>query len=102
MHDVIARLEPHRDRDPAVAACIDHCTKNRDRMRNEKCIRRDIRIGPGVVGSLGRQPVGKRLKQPGSHWSKVGANRLLAIKSCLHNNRWANFLDWRANLAVAA
>ena len=102
VHDVIAWLEPHRDRDPAVAACIDCYTKNRDRMRYDECIRRGIQIGSGVVESLGRQLVGKRLKQPGSHWSKDGANRLLAIKSCLHNNRWADFLDWKANLAVAA
>lgn len=102
VHDVIAWLEPHRDSDPAVAACIDYYTKNRDRMRYDECIRRGIQIGSGVVESLGRQLVGKRLKQPGSHWSKAGANRLLAIKSCLHNNRWADFLDWKANLAMAA
>ena len=102
MHDVIARLEPHRDSDPAVAACIDHCTNNRDRMGYDECVRRGIQIGPVVVESLGRQPVGKRPEQPGSHWSKAGANRLLAIKSCLRNNRWADFLDWRVNLPLAA
>ena len=70
-------------------------------MLYDECIGRGIQIGSGVVESLRRQLVGKRLKQPASHWSNAGANRLLAIRSCLHNNRWADFLDRKANLAVA-
>ncbi len=84
-----------------MAACIDYFRKNRDRMRYDEYISRGIQAGSGVVESPGRQIVGKRLKQPGSHWTKIGANHLLAIKSCLQNNRWADFLDWKANLAVA-
>ena len=102
VRDVIARLEPYRGRDPDVASRIDCYRKNRDRMRYDGYIRRGIQIGSGVVESLGRQIVGKRLKQPGSHWTKTGANRMPAIKSCPRNNRWADFLDWKANLTVAA
>ena len=101
VNDVIAGLEPCRGRDPDVAACIDHYRKNQDRMRHDEYIRRGIQVGSGVVESLGRQMVGKRLKQPGSHWTRIGANHLLAIKTCLQNNLWADFLDWKANLAVA-
>ena len=102
VHEVIAGFEPHRGRDPDVAACIDYYRKNQDRMQYDEYINRGIQIGSGVVESLGRQIVGKRLKQPGSHWTKTGANKLLAIKSCLQNNRWADYLDWKANLTAAA
>ena len=102
MHNVIDWLEPLRDGDPAVPTCIDRCGKNQDRMRYDECIRWGIQIGLGVIESLGRQLVGKCLKQPGSHWSKVSAYRLLVIKLCLHNNRRADFLDWKANLTVTA
>ena len=32
----------------------------------------------------------------------MGANALLAVKCCLDNRRWANFLDWRACRVAAA
>ena len=35
-------------------------------------------------------------------WSKAGANALLAVKCCIDNNRWIDFLDWRACCAAAA
>ncbi len=97
VHEVIAWLEPFRDRGKDVAACIDYYRNNQDRMHEGQYIRRGMQVGSGVVESLGRQLVGKRLKQPGSHWTKAGANRLMAIKACLHNNRWADYLDWNAN-----
>ena len=31
-----------------------------------------------------------------------GANALLAVKCCFKNNRWSDFLDWRACSAAAA
>ena len=37
-----------------------------------------------------------------SHWSKAGANALLAVKRYFKNNRWADFLDSRACSAAAA
>lgn len=27
-------------------------------------------------------------------WSKAGTKALLAIKICIENNRWPDFLDW--------
>ena len=102
VHDVIAWLEPYRAQDQAVATCIDYYKRNQDRMRYDEYIKRGIQIGSGVIESLGRQIVGERLKKAGSHWSKAGANRILAIKSCLYNNRWSDFLKWKRNLAIAA
>ena len=46
--------------------------------------------------------VGNRLKGAGHHWSKAGANAVLAIRCCLANRRWPDFLDWSACSVAAA
>ena len=93
---VIAGLKPHRDRDEAVAACIDYFEANKSRMRYDLCRERGLPVGSGVVESACKQIVGSRFKRAGCRWSKAGANALLAVKCCIENNRWADFLDWRA------
>ena len=56
----------------------------------------------GGVGSACKQIGGGRFKGAGPYWSKIGANALLAVKCCFRNNRWPDFLDWRACSAAAA
>ena len=99
---VIDGLKPHRDRDKAVASCIDYFEANKDRMRYDRCRERGLPVGSGVVESACKQIVGSRFKRAGCRWSKAGANALLAVKCCLEYNRWADFLDWRACRAAAA
>ena len=36
------------------------------------------------------------------HWSKAGANALLAVKCYLENRLWADYLEWRAGSIAAA
>ena len=98
---VIDGLEPHCDRDMAVAACIDYFKANRNRMRYGRCWERGLPVGSGVVESVCKQIVGSRFKRAGCRWSKAGANALLAAERCIENNRWADFLDWRACRAAA-
>ncbi|MCY3873137.1 MAG: hypothetical protein OXF88_02450 [Rhodobacteraceae bacterium] len=99
---VIAAFTPHRHRDEAVAKCIDYFTANKAQMEFDKYRQQGMQIGSGVVESAGRQVVGPRMKRPGSHWSVTGANDVLAIKCCLTNHRWVDFLHWKAQQAVAA
>ena len=99
---VIAAFTPHRHRDDAVAKCIDCFTANKARMRHDIYRRQSMQVGSGVVESACRQIVGLRMKRPGSHWSVTGVNAVLAIKCCLKNRRWVDFLDWKAQLAMVA
>ena len=99
--DVIADLEPYR-RLEAVATCIRYYGTNRDRMRYDLYRQRGLPVGSGVVESACKQIVGSRFKGAGRHWSKIGANAVLAIKCCFRNNRWPDFLDWRDCSAAAA
>ena len=98
----VAGLKPHRHRDEAVEACV-RCTEaNKDRMRYNVCRKRGLPVGSGVVESACKRIVGSRFKRSGCRWSKAGANALLAAECCIDNNRWADFLDWRAGRAAAA
>ena len=99
--DVIADLKPHR-RLEAVAACIRTYGTSRDRMRCDLCRKRGLPVGAGVVESACKQIVGSRFKGAGRRWSKAGADALLAVKCRFRNNRWPDFLDWKACSAAAA
>ncbi len=98
----VADLKPHRHRDEAVEACIRYFESNKDRMRCDIYRKRGMPVGSGVVESVCKRIVGSRFKRSGCRWSKAGANALLAVKCCIDNNRWADFLDWRAGRAAAA
>ena len=93
---------PGRRRPGAVAACIRYYEANRDRMRYDPCRTRGLPVGSGIVESVCKRIVGSRLKGAGRHWSKAGANAVLAIKCCFENRRWPDFLDWRACSTAAA
>ena len=92
----VAALKPCRDRSEDVAACIRYFKANRDRMHCDLCRKRGLPVGSGFVESACKLVVGNRLKGAGRHWSKAGANGLLAIRCCLENTRWPDFLEWRA------
>ena len=98
----VAALKPYRDRFEAAAVCIRYYEANRDRMRYDLYRKRALPVGSGIVESTCKYIVGNRFKQSGCNWSKAGANGLLAIKCCLENMRWLDFLDWRACRAAAA
>ena len=99
---VIADLRPHRDRDRAVAKCIDCFESNRERMRYDEYRARGMQIGSGQIESSCRQMVATRFRRAGCRWSKRGANALLAVKSCWNSLRWQEFAQWKAQQIAAA
>ncbi len=57
---------------------------------------RERRLGGWLPG------VGEPVEALRNPLVKEGANAVLALKGCVKNHRLANFLDWRANQAIAA
>ncbi len=98
---VVREPEPLSGRTGDVEACRRHFRNSPGRMRCNECRDRGIQVGSGVVEAGCRQ-FGLRLKRSGTRWSERGANAMLALKCCVMNHRLADFLDWRANQAVAA
>jgi hypothetical protein len=52
-----------------------------------------LMIGSGVVESSNRRVVTQRLKQAGMHWSKLGAEGIMALRAAYlsQTNRWSIF-----------
>ncbi len=98
---VVRELEPFSGRHKAVEDCCRYFCKNIERMRYDRCRDLGMQVGSGVVEGGCRQ-FGLRLKRSGTRWSERGANAMLALKSCAMNLRVPDFLDWRANQAIAA
>ena len=71
-------------------------------MRYDVCRKRGMPVGSGVVESACKRIVGSRFKRAGFRCSKAGANALPAVKCCIDNNRWADFIDWRVCRTAAA
>lgn len=59
-------------------------------------------VGSGVVEKACKRIVGSRFKKAGCRWSKAGINALLAIRCCLENMRWPDFLEWKTCRAATA
>ena len=86
--------EPHRrHRSEAVAACIRNCAANADRMQCDIYRKHGLPAGSSVVESACKHIFGNRFKTAGCRWSKAGATAPLAIRSCLENIRWPDFLE---------
>ncbi len=61
--------------------------KNRTRMNYPAYLARGMMIGSGPVEAGCKSVVGQRLKQTGMRWSTQGADCMLAVRTCVLNER---------------
>lgn len=80
----------------AVTDLERYLTNNRTRIDYKRYLKEGLMIGSGVVESSNRRVVTQRLKQAGMHWSKLGAEGVMALRAIYlsSSNRWSNF--WQA------
>lgn len=66
---------------------------NQSRIDYQSYLKAGLMIGSGVVESSNRRVVTQRLKQAGMHWSKQGAEGVMALRAAYLSNstRWLNF-----------
>jgi hypothetical protein len=55
-------------------------------------------IGSGTVESGCKQLVTMRMKGPGMHWSRFGAENMLALRAAYLSNTWDD--AWKLTLAT--
>lgn len=84
----------------AVEAELGYFERNQDRMQYGTFRRKGFFIGSGVVEAGCKTVIGGRCKQSGMHWSKPGAQNILALR-CIHRSRrldsfWKHRLDHHA------
>ena len=77
----------------AVTDLERYLTNNQTRIDYKRYLKEGLMIGSGVVESSNRRVVTQRLKQAGMHWSKLGAEGVMALRAVYlsSSNRWSNF-----------
>lgn len=69
---------------------------NRARMRYAEFRAQGLCVGSGVVEAGCKTVVGERCKQSGMHWTVLGVNHILALRSCVLSGRYEDYWARRA------
>ncbi len=77
-----------------------YLTNNQSRIDYQSYLKAGLMIGSGVVESSNRRVVTQRLKQAGMHWSKIGAEGVMALRAAYLSNssRWTSFWSQRSTI----
>jgi hypothetical protein len=65
--------------------------KNRERMRYDEYLRQGYPIASGVIEGACRHLVKDRLERAGMHWTAVGAQAMLELRSTYINGDWEEY-----------
>ena len=66
-------------------------TRNRERMRYQAFRDDQLCVSSGIVEAGCKNAIGARLKRGGMHWSVDGANKIAALRNCIHSNRFEEY-----------
>ncbi|MDE0627165.1 MAG: ISKra4 family transposase [Bryobacterales bacterium] len=102
LDSLLATLQAHAGQSKKAAECHGYVETNRDRMRYADFRAQGLQIGSGVVEAGCKTVVGVRLKQAGMHWTKDGAEGILALRACILGGRYEDFWAWRSESQHAA
>ena len=98
---VLATLRAHAGHCEKAAKAEKYVDTNRERMRYAEFRAQGLQIGSGVIEAGCKTVVG-RLKQSGMHWTKHGAEGILALRACILGGRYEDFWAWRTDSRIAA
>jgi len=101
LDEVLATLRTHADHCEQAAKAVHYIATNRERMHYAEFRTQGLQIGSGVVEGGCKTVVG-RLKQSGMHWTKDGAEGILALRPCILGGRYQDFWAWRTESRVKA
>ena len=99
---LLATLKAHAGQCAKAAECEAYIETNRDRMSYADFRAQGLQIGSGVVDAGCKTVVAVRLKQAGMHWTKDGAEGILAPRACILRGRYEDFWAWRSESQHAA
>ena len=89
----------NKEQNLAITDLERYLTNNQNRIDYQKYLKLGLMIGSGVVESSNRRIVTQRLKQAGMHWSKKGAEGVMALRASYlsSSDKWSSF--WRNQAA---
>lgn len=77
----------------ALTTLIRYISTNEDQMRYDVFVEKGYDIGSGAVEGACKNVIGKRLKQSGMIWTRLGSSSVLALRVTWLNGRWEQL--WR-------
>ena len=89
-----------KDLTQAITDLKRYLHNNQSRIDYQAYLKAGLMIGSGVVESSNRRVVTQRLKQAGMHWSKTGAEGVMALRAVYlsNSNRWSSFWERRSTI----
>ena len=89
-----------KSRIEAITNLERYLTNNQSRIDYQSYLKAGLMIGSGVVESSNRRVVTQRLKPAGMHWSKNGAEGVMALRAAYLSNshRWSSFWSERSTI----
>jgi hypothetical protein len=69
--------------------------KNRERMRYDEYLAKGYPIASGVIEGACRRVVKDRMERAGMHWTPVGAQAMLDVRSTYVNGDWEEYQTYR-------
>jgi hypothetical protein len=75
----------------ALGRICSYFSKNRQRMRYDVYLREGYPIASGVIEGACRHLIKDRMERAGMHWTEVGAQAMLDLRSVWISGQWAAF-----------
>ncbi len=82
--------------------CAEYVRRNRYRMRYAEFHAQGLCTSTGVLEAGCKVVIGTRLKRGGMHWTRDGANAIMALRCCKLSARFEDFWEQRADRMKAA
>jgi hypothetical protein len=98
---LVRALRPHTADCADAARCRLYIYRHRHRMRYPQFHEQGICTSSGVLEAGCKVAIGTRLKRSGMHWTRDGANSIIALRCCRLSERFEDFWE-RRNDPIAA
>ncbi|PYT95669.1 MAG: ISKra4 family transposase [Acidobacteria bacterium] len=85
----------------AARRCLHYFQTNRERMRYPEFHAQGLCTSTGVVEAGCKVAIGTRLKRAGMHWTKQGANAIIALRCSKLSGRFQDFWERRSERRAA-
>ena len=94
LDDLVGQRKKYRGaKRDAMNTLIRYISSNEEQMRYDVFRAKGYHVGSGAVEGACKNVVGKRLKQSGMMWRRLGSSSVLALRICWLNKEWEQL--WR-------
>jgi len=97
---LLAALSVHAQADEEARKCHDYVLNNRHRIHYPLFRAQGLCTSTGVVEAGCKTAIGTRLKRTGMHWTRAGADAIIALRCCKLSGRLEDFWERRSAFAT--